>query len=420
VQRSANTEAVNHLTAALELLKTLAETPERAQQELTLQLALVPPLTITKGFTPPEVGAVTTRALMLCRQIGETPQLFGALWGAWLFYLMRAELQTARELAERLLSLAQRAQDSALLQDAHIGVGWVLFYLGELVSASAHFEQALALYDPGRRSSSIARTGGDLGVVSLPYLAYALWLFGYPDQALTRSRAALTLAQETAHPFTTALVWIFDTMLRQGLHEAQAAQQRADALIALSSEHGFQLWMARGTIQRGWALTEQGQGEEGVAQIRQGLAAYQATGAGLNRPYNLALLAEAYGKTGQVEEGLTALTEALAAVDSTGERWYEAELYRLKGQLRLQSTVSSPKSQVEEVEECFWKAIEIARRQQARSLELRATMSLSRLWQQQGKRAEARQMLAEIYGWFTEGFDTKDLQEAKVLLEELS
>ncbi len=201
---------------------------------------------------------------------------------------------------------------------------------------------------------------------------------------------------------------------------------RAEAAIALSSEQGFQFFLAIGTIDRGWTLTEQGQGEDGIAQIRQGLAAYQATGAELWRPYFLALLAEAYGKIGQTEEGLTLLAEALAAMDNTGEHQWAAELYRLKGQLTLQkfqvssSTFQVPSPQAEaEAEACFLKAIEIARHQNARSLELRAVMSLSRLWQQQGKTEQARKLLAEIYGWFTEGFDTKDLQEAKALLEEL-
>ena len=201
--------------------------------------------------------------------------------------------------------------------------------------------------------------------------------------------------------------------------------------MALASEQGFAFWVALGTILRGWALAEQGQGEKGIAQIRQGLAAYLATGQEVLRPYNLALLAAAYGKVGQAEEGLSALAEALDAVGKTGERNYEAELYRLKGQLTLQKfQVSGSKFQVDnpqsafrnpqsEAEECFLKAIEIARRQQAKSLELRAAMSLSRLWQQQGKTEEARQMLAKIYGWFTEGFDTKDLQEAKARLDSL-
>ncbi|HEV8713720.1 MAG TPA: hypothetical protein VGX03_12950, partial [Candidatus Binatia bacterium] len=212
--------------------------------------------------------------------------------------------------------------------------------------------------------------------------------------------------------------------------ERQATREQAEAVLTLSTEQEFPFWVAYGTILRGWTLAEQGQGEEGIAQIRRGLAAFKATGSGIWLSYCLALLAEACGKVGQVEQGLTVLAEALAFVDKTGERYYEAELYRLKGELSLQSAVRSPQSEItspqpptpstpQEAEAYFLRALEIARKQQAKALELRAVMSLARLWQQQGKKEDARQLLAEIYDWFTEGFDTADLQEAKALLEEL-
>ena len=383
----------------------------------------------TKGLTAPEMGTVSARALELCQQVGETPQLFGALVGALTFYLIRAELQTARELAERLMSLAQRAQDPALLLDAHWSLACVSYSLGEWISARAHCERAVALYDPGQRHAAIGLV--DSGVTTLTYLANVLWVLGYPDQARTRSRAGLTLAQETAHPQTTALAWTFDTRLYQFLREARTVQQRAEALIMLCDEQGLVLspW---GIIPQGWALAMQGQAEEGIKQIQQGMAALRATGEELVRPYHLARLAEAYGKAEQAEEGLTALAEALATVNTTGERMYEAELYRLKGELTLQQFMGHgsqlkvtnpqfpPSPSHTEAEACFQRAIEIARRQSAKSLELRAVMSLCRLWQQQGRKDEARQLLADIYSWFTEGFDTKDLQEAKALLEELS
>ena len=438
VQRSALAEATTYFTTALELLQTLAETPERAHQELTLQVALATPLSLTKGPTAPEVGAVHRRALELCRQVGETPQLSPALWAARRFYLFRGELQTARELAERLIPMAQRAQDSALLPVAHFGLGSVLHSLGELVSARAHCEHALALSDPRQRRSAIAFMGIDLGVFSLLHLANILWLLGYPDQALARSRAGLTLAQEINHPSSMGLVWFTDTILRQFLHEAQAVEQQAEALIALSNEQGFSALLAGALVRHGWALAEQGQAEDGIQQIHQGMAAAHAIGVELYRPYNLALLAEAYRKAGQVEEGLSALSEALTVVGKTGERYYEAELYRLKGELTLQQgargwglgTGSSspqapslkplvPREVEKEAEGYFLKAIEIARKQQAKSLELRATTSLTCLWQQQGKHHAARTMLSEIYHWFTEGFDTQDLKDAKVLLNSL-
>ena len=209
-------------------------------------------------------------------------------------------------------------------------------------------------------------------------------------------------------------------MLHQYRREGPLTQERAEATITLSTELGFPYFLTAGSILQGWSLAEQGQAEEGIAQIRHDLAAHQATGAKLQRPYGLALLAEAYRKGGQVEEALSVLAEALEVVYQTKQRHWEAELFRLKGELTLaQSSVQGLGSSVKEAEECFLKAIEIARKQQAKSLELRAAMSLSRLWRQQGKKTEAHKLLSDVYNWFNEGFDTKDLQEAKALLEEL-
>jgi predicted ATPase len=421
VERSANAEAISHLTKGLELLKTLPDTPERTQQELTLQLAIGVPLIAMKGYTAPEVEKTYTRALELCRQVGETPRLFPVLWGLRLFYVARAELHTARELGEQLLSLAQRAHDATLLLEAHRALGDTLFYRGELARARAHLEQGATFYDPQQHYSHAFLYGQDPAVVCLSYTALALWLLGYPKQALEKGHAALTLAHELSHPFSRALALNFAAILHQYRREGQAVQERAEAVIALSREQGFLFRVAWGTLLQGWALIEQGRGEQGIAQMRQGLAAWQATGTALARPQCLALLAEACGKVGQIEEGLSALVEALAAVDKTGERVYEAELYRLKGELVLQSSVQSLASSAQkETEECFGRAIAIAQQQEAKSLELRAVMSLARLWLSQGKKDEARHMLAAIYNWFTEGFDTKDLQEARALLDELT
>jgi class 3 adenylate cyclase/predicted ATPase len=418
VQRSANAEALSHLTKGLEALTALPNTPERIQQELTLQIAMGGPLIAMKGYTAPEVEKTYTRALELCRQAGETPHLFSVLWGLRLYWIARAELHTAQELGEQLLSLAQRAQDTTLLVEGHRALGDTLFYLGELVPAHAHFEQAMTFYDHQQHHSYVVLYGQDPAVACLSYTALALWLLGYPDRARERSSAALTLAQELSHPYSQALALNLAATLHQYCREGLVVQEGAEAVIALSSEQGFLFRVAWGTLLRGWALTEQGYGEQGLAQLRQGLAFWQATGAELVRPHCLAMLAETYGKVGQVEEGLSVLAEALAAVDKTGQGAHEAELYRLKGELVLQSSVRSLESKVQEAEGCFQQAIAIACRQRAKSWELRATTSLARLWQQQGKTVEAHQMLAEIYGWFTEGFETRDLKEAKALLTE--
>jgi predicted ATPase len=414
-QRSANLEAVQHLTTGLALLATLPEAPTRVQQELNLQLALGPALLATRGYAAPEVEQTYARARVLCQQVGETPQLFQALWGLWYFYLVRAELQTARDLGEQLLNWAQRVQAPGLLLLAHRMLGQTLSFLGEFSTAQGHLEQGMTLYDPEQHRSLASLYGQDQGVICRSWAALALWCLGYPDQALQQSHEALTLAQELAHPFSLVYALCFAGKLSQLRREAQAAQERATAEIAFCTEQGFVLYLARGTILRGWALAEQGQGEEGRAQMHQGMAAYQATGSEVFRPSYLACLAEAYGKAGQAEEGLTMLAEALTAVHKTGERFYEAELYRLKGELLMARSAAHQM----EAETCFRQALDVARRQQAKSWELRAALSLSRLWQQQGKRAKAQDLLAPIYGWFTEGFDTADLQEARVLLEDL-
>ncbi len=432
VQRSAHAEGAPHFTAALEFLKTLPDTPERAQQELALQIALGAPLMATKGYAAPEVETVYTRARELCQQVGETPQLLPVLYGLWSFHLIRGELQRARELAEQFLRLSQRVQDPALLPEAYHILGEPLLWLGELAPARMYVEQGLALYDRQLHNPHVSGAVQDPGVSCLSVAVLALWQLGYPDQALKKSRDILTLAQEVAHPFSLALALTTTMPLHIFRREVQAVQEQVEALIALCTEHGFSYRGAGGTIFRGWVLSEQEPGEEGVAQIRRGLTAWRATGSGIVLTLILALLAEACGKAGRTEEGLTALAEALAQVDKTGERFYEAELYRLKGELTLQKEftvqgstfqVTDPRAPLPdtqgEAEAYFLKALAIARTQQAKSWELRASISLSRLWRQQSKQKEAHKMLAEIYGWFTEGFETKDLQEAKRLLEEL-
>jgi predicted ATPase len=435
-ERSAYVEAMAHCTKGLELLPTLPDTPARAQQELMLHMTLCVPLKATKGYGAPEVEHAFTRARELCQQVGETAQLFAVLAGLSSLYFAWAELQKARELGEQCLTLAKRVDNSAYLSRAHGVLGQALFWSGELTSARTHLEEQGMALDVllQSRSQAFPRLAVDGRILALSYAALALWLLGYPDQAVTRSNEALTLAQAQSHPHSIAFALHYAATLHQLRREVQTAQARAEAVILLSTEQGFMMWLAAGTVERGWALAEQGQGEAGIAQIRQGIAAWQATGTAVALPYGLALLAEAYGHVGQTEEGLRVLTEALTIVDKTGECLYAAEIYRLKGVLTLRQCPVAratgqapipqplpPHSQAEvEAEASFQQAIAIARRQRAKSLELRAAMSLSRLWQQQGKCQEAHDLLAPIYGWFTEGFDTADLQEAKTLLEELT
>jgi predicted ATPase len=269
------------------------------------------------------------------------------------------------------------------------------------------------LYDPQQHRSLVSRLGIDLGVFFLAYMVRPLWLLGYPDQALQQSQKALTMAQELAHPFSLTYALCFAAFGHQFRREAQATHMRAEALCALAGEQGIAFFLAFGTVLRGWVLAVQGQSDAGIVQMCEGMAACRTTGAEADRPYFLALVAEAYGRGRRYDEGLAMLEEALALVDQSEERYWEAEIHRLKGELLL---ARSAENQVE-AEACWHKALEVARRQGAKSLELRAAMSLSRLWQRQGKRTEAYELLAPVYGWFTEGFDTTDLQEAKALLE---
>jgi predicted ATPase len=411
LQRSAHLEAIGDLTRGLELLKTLPDTPERALQELTLQRMLGVPLLSTKGFAAPEVEAVYARARTLCQQVGDTALLGPVLFGLWGFYKVRGDLQIAQEVAEELLTLGQRQDNPALCLQGHRALGDTLISFGEFVSGLTHVEQGIALYDAQRHRTHAFLYGQDPGVGCLSYAAMARWALGYPDQARQHSQASLTLAHGLSHPFSLAHTLLFVVTVHGWCREWAVAQTHAEALLALATEQGFAQYVARGTYLRGWALAMQGQAEEGLAQLRQGLAALQATGARQMRP--MAMLAEAYGQGGHIVEGLAVLAEVLAGVAKTGER--DGPFYRLRGELLLRQAVPD----AHQAETCFHQALDIARRRQARAWELQAAVSLSRLWLHQGKRAEAHELLAPIYGWFTEGFDTADLQEAKALLEEL-
>jgi class 3 adenylate cyclase/predicted ATPase len=423
VAHSTMTEAVAQLRRGLDLVSSLPDSPKRARQELDLQTTIGPALIVTKGFAAPQVEQAYARARELCRQMGETSQLITVLWGLWSFYAVRAELQIAKELADQFLTMAERQQDPALSVTAHVTMAVLLHNMGEPLSARAHLEQGLALYDPQQHHFLISRFGHDEGLSGLVFAAHTLWYLGYPDQAMAKIGEALSLARELSHPLSLANALDFRAWLHIYRREAAPAQEQAEADLALSAEQGFEFFVAHGTAFRGWALVELGREEEGIAQICAGLAAYRATGAELERSYFLGLLAEAYGKVGRHEEGLRVVGEALAEVHKHGVRFYEAELYRLKGELLLirnGGRGGSRTSAIEEAEIWFRLALEMARRQQAKSLELRATISLSRLWQQQGKRDAAHELLADVYGWFTEGLDTADLREARALLDELA
>jgi predicted ATPase len=313
--------------------------------------------------------------------------------------------------------MARRVQDATLLLEAHHTLWAILASLGELSAAQMHAQQGIVSYNKEQhRHLAFLYGGHDPGVCCRTHAARQLWLLGYPDQALRRSQEALALARELAHTFSLALSLLWEAWVYQQRGETQTAQDRTEALLAIATEHAFPRFLVQGTFLRACLLVEHGQMEKGIAQMRLAAAVPLVTSIGRERAYFFALMAEAFGRGGDSPEGLRTVTGELDRARKTGGHYYDAELHRIRGELLLSQTVATEK----QAETCFREAIDVSRRQGAKSLELRAVMSLSRLWQKQGKKEEARQMLAEIYGWFTEGFDTADLRKARTLLEELS
>ena len=429
---SAPQEALSHLKRGLELLTLLPDSPERIQHEVRLQLALTNPLYAIGGRTAlEEMEHAYLRAYELCQRLGEPPQLASVLFGLGMVYELRGEVQKGLDLAEQLLTLAQKVQNPTLLLRAHMALGNVLYFLGEFPASRRHLEQGLMVYDPDKHSPRVSNVAQDLGVVCLSRAGWVLWCLGYPEQARRSSDRGLALAHELSHFLSEAFALDGAIGVAQECGELPTVEQRVERLMTLSQEQGFPYPHAWGRIVQGWLLVGQGKVKEGIAQLHQGLASIRLGGQELGIAYFMGLLAEAYGTAGCIDEGLAVVAEALTIGQQCGERFYDAELYRLKGELLLnaergmmndelktssvqRSSLSAHRS--EEAEACFHQALEVARQQQAKSLELRAAMSLARLWRTQGKDAEARELLEDVYGWFTEGFDTKDLQEAKALL----
>ncbi|RQS74367.1 hypothetical protein DID96_05745 [Burkholderia sp. Bp8963] len=422
LRHAAHPDAMHHLGAALELLKRLPDTPARAQRELTLLLALGPVLMDVRGYGAPEVAATYSRALALCEQAGEMSQRFAAQLGLRIHFMTRAEYATARELGTQMLRTARSAKDPALLLEAHGALGACLFLQGDFDRGRTHLEQALAIYDPERHQAHVFAHGVDPGIRALNFLALILWLQGYPDQARRRILEALALAQKLAYGPTLAFSLAYAAELDQLRHEVEPMREHADAVFTVATELGLPYWLVWATIFRGWILTERGGLQEGIAQMREGLAAGRAAGGVDQRSYFLALAADRCQRAGDTEAGLALLDEAMAIVAGTGERCFEAELHRLMGNAALGSPEGGECAPAcrDEAEACFLKAIAVAREQGARSLELRAVSSLARLWQREGRVAEARQALSDVYDGFVEGFDTADLRDARALLDALA
>jgi predicted ATPase len=420
IQRSAYADAISSLEIAIDLVQKLPGS-SKTQQELSLQQALGTALIALKGYTAPEAERAHTRARELSEQLGDPVQLFFAWNGLWSVYLLGGQQGRAYELGEQMLRRAESGHDAGLSVLAHGALGITSVEMGKYPAAREHLETAISLYDRERPRLAGSPTWAQAGVsgvddqviFDLSYLAVTLWILGYPDQALRRSNQALASAEVLSHPYILAAAQFFAARLRQNRREALTAQEMAERLAARSAEHGFSFFLAQANIIRGGATAQQGRYPEGIAQMREGLAALHATTPRLSY---LSLLAQACIDAGQLDDGLMVLRELLTAADEHRYPPSEPETYRLNGELMLRQNHSN----AGEAESCFQHAIEVARNLSARSLELRATMSLARLLANQGRRDEACTILAEIYNWFTEGFDTADLKDAKALLDELS
>jgi class 3 adenylate cyclase/predicted ATPase len=410
LERSANHEAMAHINRGLELLTALPETDERARQELTLQIMLGAALASTLG--PQTTGQVYARACELARKLGSSAELFPALWGNWYVHMVQGRAVRARALAEEYLEAARQQDDPVVLTAGHRMVANIAWWQGDFAYALNHSRQGLALYDSDQSRTSAVTYGQDAGINCGFLEALNLWVLGCPDQSVLKMDETLSHARELAHPFTLAQTLTFSAQLRQLLRDSRTARDHADEAIAICTERSFKAYGSWSLLPRGWALAEQGFLLEGLDDIREAVETRRAMKVGGVMPWFCALLGETYGKLGQFDEGLHALAEALLWVERTGEHMYEAEVHRLKGQLLLGQSASDPAR----AEGCFRRALAVATSQQAKSWQLRAATSLSRLLCQQDKGSQARALLEPVYSWFSEGSATPDLQDAKAML----
>jgi class 3 adenylate cyclase/predicted ATPase len=417
IERSANVEAIAHLSHGLELVQVLPEGAARDQLELDLRVALGVPLIASRGYAAPEIEATYARARELSEKIGGSPQFANALWGLWVRYLTGGPIGAALEMAERYRAVAERTQDSGHLLETCQVMGIALFYLGRFRDGVSYLARGSLMYDPERHHALIYEHGGaDTGVAIRTHEALALWTLGYPDQARRRMQHALeTAAALASHPFTVAFGHYFNAWLHKLCREDERVEQATGLAIQICEEQSFPFWQLASTALRGSALAERGPASEGVGAMRESLAAYEAIGGALYGPELHGLLGIGMDRSGQAAEALQAVTDALRKAEQSQDRWWEAELHRLKGEL----TLALAGDHAAEAEAAFEQAVALARAQQAKSWELRAATSLARLWRHQGRVAQARQLLGEVHGWFTEGFDTADLREAATLIADL-
>jgi len=411
---SANPEAIAHLTRGLKLLDDLPDSSERDEKEFAFQIALLTPLFAAR-FGSAEGEHAAERAVELSNKVGGADQRVRALFGLSLTYSARGKIWKGREVAEQMLAVAEHLQEPEPLAYAHNLMGNNLFWLAELGAARMHLEKGIALYQPEWSRSLAFRFGFNCASTCYFFLGRVLWHLGYPDQALASAEQAVAIAEAVSHPVSRASALSWAAALHQLRGEVGRAREVAEIDLALTVEEIIPFFRTHGVMLRGWALVEEGQGDEGIAQLREGYADYRVIGAQIECTHWLALLAEAYRDTDRPAEGLEPIAQALEYAAQTGIVYYKAELHRLEGELRRRLDAGDE----QRAEASFRRALEIARQQQAKSWELRAATSLARLWGHQGRREAARELLAPVYGWFTEGFDTVDLKNAAALLAEL-
>jgi class 3 adenylate cyclase/predicted ATPase len=411
--RSAMAEAAAQFQKGLHQLALLPDTPERQHQELELRSALGAALTAVKGYAAPETGDAYARARELWEQLGSPVEFLQIPYGQSIFHTIRGEFDLARRLDEDLLRLSRQHNDTAGLVLGHQSSGFNLMLAGKFARSRSHLEEALAVYDPAFHRSLVHQAGDDPHINAQTFLGIVLLCLGFPDQALARTNAAIAEALRLAHLPSLALSLTYGARLHSLVGDNGALDGRKDQLGAVATEQSFPHWRALATIYRGWAKVNNGNVTDGISLLRSGSTAYRITGAEAWTPHHIALLAGACEIAGQVQEALTLLDDALQIVERTGERWFAAELSRRKGELMLRQ------GHCEAAEELYRKALSTAEEQEAKLWELRAAVSLARLRRDQGRPAEARYLLAPVYGWFTEGFDTPDLKDAKALLDEL-
>ncbi|MBL8191509.1 MAG: protein kinase [Acidobacteria bacterium] len=420
-QVHAHREAVQLARRGLATLGKLPETPERDGGELGLQLTLGFSLQSVQSWTAPEAGAAFNRAKQLCEQAGSDPRLFAALSGVWPYHALQAEFDAAQRVGEQMLQLAEQAQDPVLLVRVFMCQAFVHYYQGELVSAREDGKRALALDRRAYHAAYLSVSNENLGITTRRHQSYCLWTLGYADSALALAREAVTLANQTTHPFSLAGAHLATAMVFHTRRNWPSSQQEFEQVLALAEEYDLGDMLNYAAAFNTLTLAYQEPTAAALERAQQAIAALRGKGVTLALTAYLGILGEVFGLADRCVEGLAVIAEALAQVERTGERVWEAELWRIKGELLLPSASDHTEANeaIAEVESCYRKAIEVARRQSAKAWELRATMSLARLWQRQGKTAEARQILAEIYDWFTEGFDTADLKDARALLDAL-